>query len=136
MKPEDVPPELLDWLKTTAERSSEFVEREWPLLANEIVAWHFWSSVTAACLFAAISLSMAAIGCVLLRYWLVRPPIDRDSSIAQDTVTEGIGVGFCSLFVAAALIGFMGVSPNAYAAVKASVAPRVVVLEYVKGAVK
>jgi hypothetical protein len=118
VKPEDVTPELLDWLKTTAERSSEFVEREAPLLANEVVAWHFWSSVFLAS--AILFFSFALLG---FATWLWR--------------MGGKDPRECSMIVF--LVGLLIWIPaiiNGYEAVKASVAPRVVILEYVKGAMK
>lgn len=135
MNPEQITPELLEWLKQTAEKSAEFVEREAPLLATEIVAWHFWASAVWFCGFSVAFLVAATIAARAYRAWSLQPVMTPHYAVPADTitVTYGFVIGI-STFLAAVL--FMVTVGFAHDAIKAAVAPRVVILEYVKGAVK
>jgi heme/copper-type cytochrome/quinol oxidase subunit 2 len=120
--------ELMKWLHEAAENAGEFVQREAPLVANEIVAWHFWSSVFMVVLFliAAVALSAAAWG-----FWR--------SSIYQDYQRDWRE---CATFLmliclaGSAACAFIGGGTCGYEAVKAQTAPRVVIIEYIRGASK
>lgn len=127
MKPEDVTPELLEWLKQTAARSAEFVEREAPLVANEIVAWHFWSSICGCLFFALLTAFFVAVS---YRTW---EPAKREIN-SHGNPAPVLACIVASL--AAPVCFFVGVSLNATEAIKAKVAPRVVIIQYVKGATK
>lgn len=123
MKPE-LTPELMDWLKGAAEKSAEFVQREAPLLAGEIVAWHYWSSVYLAVIFGMAAMAVIGIGL---------------SIMVASFKGSGDGDGcFLGLVIAllGVIVGCAGVGDNTYEACKAKVAPRVVILEAIQKASK
>lgn len=123
--------ELINWLKDAAESAGEFVQREAPLVANEIVAWHFWSSVggIAFCSLAA-SLAWGVAGWFFLR-WKAFGYELRDGQKG-----EGCGILFFALTLTGFAIFLPGLGFNGYEAIKAKVAPRVVIIEYIRGASK
>jgi ABC-type xylose transport system permease subunit len=122
MKPEDVTPELLQWLKTTAEKSSDFVQEQAPLLAREIVAWHFWSSIFLVVVFAFLWLASLA-----LAFWIFRQR--NKSHNWQSDVEPFCGIAAAIVLMSTLFFFLMGCCHNGYNAVKASCAPRLIVLE-------
>jgi uncharacterized membrane protein YcjF (UPF0283 family) len=117
--------ELMKWLHEAAENAGEFVQREAPLVANEIVAWSFWSNVV-GCVEALIALAlMVSIASWGLRNW--KKANYGDSFFA---VPSTLGI------VLSLLITFLPLSMCLSNAVKAAVAPRVVIIEYIRGASK
>ncbi len=114
MKPE-IDAELMEWLKDVAQKSSDFVEREAPLLATEIVAWHFWGSVLLGSISLAAFLSMVGVGV----YW-----VRKYSDDAPQWITGVLLLIFCFL------PGLVFIACGTEA-IRACVAPRVIVLEAV-----
>lgn len=122
--------ELLEWMKGAAEKGGDFVAEQAPLLATEIVAWHFWSSVFIATVAVVAAVAMFACSVCFYRWsrckkWYSDPevPIDGDCK-EYHLAPSGI---LCALSLFALLVVAV---PCAYEAVKASVAPRIVLIEY------
>lgn len=117
--------ELIDWLKSAAENGGEFVAEQAPLLAAEIVAWHFWSSICLAGLFVCLGAVLAMGAYASYRFWKSAP--SGYEGCDQTALSATVGL-LCAAFAAASIIGGGGL--HAYEAVKAAVAPRIVLIEY------
>lgn len=112
--------QLLKYIGTLAERADGFVVEQAPLLVREIVAWHMWSNAALA----AMCLVGVVVGVGLAR-WLWRlPGLDP-----MDRPIAALPLLFAVVMAAVTL-------DRARTAIKAAVAPRLVVLEYVQKAVK
>lgn len=119
--------ELLDWMKGAAENGGDFVAEQAPLLATEIVAWHFWSSVFCAGVGVAFVVLFLIAAFVFFRV-ATSCTSDQFSDGHPKAVLGVIGGSACVL-VAAMILG-LAVVGNTYEAIKASVAPRIVLIEY------
>jgi len=123
MKPEDVTPELLLWLKNNAEQAEGFIEREAPLLAQEILFWH-WLNHVGGLLF---------VGCIVtaLLYGSYRCFREQRREGREEEfpfVFTGYVLLVVAFFLAALVIAFDGLE-----IVKVYQAPRLVIIEHVKG---
>lgn len=129
---EETQKQLLSWAKTAAEKGGGWLEQELPQFAAEIVAWHFWSNMFLLGIWlaiAAVPLGLAITILVVSRKWSWLSGGDPGDRLAATGVAA-------ALLIAATLISSTSAGSYGYEAVKASVAPRVVILEYVRGAVK
>lgn len=123
---EDTQKQLVEWAKTAAEKGGAWLEQELPQFAAEIVAWHFWSSMFLIAFFVTLGLVVMAIAAVGLR-WSLKHESSNDPTV---------GCACCIALLVAPIVTSVSVGINGYEAVKAAVAPRVVILEYVRGAVR
>lgn len=142
--------DALDFLMRSMQETKDFTMEQAPLVAKEIVAWEFWKSSIAAvaCLVAAVFalLVMRRVAVMVDSHYASvaerarervkaagRYPSWRDESNSkydgECKQLHWIGVGV-------AIILCIPVFINTANAVKAAVAPRLVVLDYVKGAIK
>lgn len=112
--------QLLKYIGTLAERADGFVVEQAPLLAREIVAWHMWSNTALAAMYFA-----GFVAGVWMARWLWRFPW-------EDPIHRPIAALPLVFAVAMATAALDCV----HTAIKAAVAPRLVVLEYVQRAVK
>jgi hypothetical protein len=112
----------MDWLKTSAEKGGAFLAEQAPLYAQEVVALEFWSSVVCGVLF----LLASALSALVL-YALTQAK-------AKNCDEEGARFACCAAAAVLTLfLLFLGVGPCVYCAVKAKVAPRMVIIEHVRG---
>ncbi len=120
-------PELMEWIKSVADRGGAFVESEAPKFASEVVAWHFWSSV----LFAVLAMVVIAAGAFC--WWLAYRILQEDSCMRNGGPPHP---GFM-LSVLGALLGVLGglvmLGVGVTGAIKAHVAPRLVIVEALRG---
>lgn len=112
---------VLGWLKETAEKGADFVETQAPLLANEIVAWHFWSCVTQAVMFASIA-TAAAFG--------VRWAFKVFETTKEGHPRFGFAIVVMIVSTVCLIVPPIAFSIASYEAVKAAVAPRIVIIQY------
>lgn len=116
---EEMQNQVLEWLK----KGGEFVEREAPLLAQEIVSWYYWYSLLTAIGCAVVATIAIAVFFIALKSTIKRRDCEWELP--------------CMLFG-----GLVGLVMTAFAldaashAVKAVVAPRVVVVESISGILK
>lgn len=124
MDKEQVALDVMNWVKETVEKGEAFIAQEAPLLAQEIVAWYFWHGVI-------VALScVASMALVLFAWWFFFQRIPQWASDRMDqsfsyALASVVSIGL--LLAASSTAVVQGVVP----AVKATVAPRVVVLEEV-----
>lgn len=110
----------LDAIEASASKAGDFVVEQTPLLAQEYLAWEFWSSVM---LCAASALVLVVLCAVFLRvWWAVKAEKDFDFNDHPEMMFLVIPL----LFVA---LGVGCVAHNGANAVKVKVAPRVVLME-------
>jgi len=136
MKAEELTADFLDWLKGVGEKSAEFIERESPLLAQEIVAWHFWSNAVEACLGILFASVFAAASAYAFRKWMQMAPISRDTPNEHDGKVLALGFGWGILAAIAVLILAIHLTDGVWGMAKASCAPRLVIIENLKGLAK
>lgn len=113
--------ELVQWMTDAAKSGGDFVAEQAPQLAQEIVAWHFWSNVFTAALVSVVLLPIAlAAGGICYRETKRTYPHGDGSGAVLSGIVSLIAISIVTLTV-----GF-----NGYEAVKAAVAPRLIVIEY------
>ena len=117
---EQVQKEVFDWLKTAAEKGADFVSTEAPLVAAEIVGWYFWSSVFLAIVFGLFSAAFLIAGGLCIQ-----------RAVKKDEPEPWFPTGM--MLGVAGLLFFVPVAVNSYFAVKAAVAPRLVIIDSLKG---
>lgn len=117
---------FLDWLEQSARSAESFTLEQAPLLAREYVAWQFWSSLISLLL----CLLIIILGTIFATL-LIRRGLDIVNGKKR-------GDEFACFFPAAfiilvcALLGGLGSYLNGATALKTHVAPRVIILDYVK----
>lgn len=112
---------LLDFVKSGAEKTTDFAAEQAPLIAREIVAWQLWTSLVGI----AFGLVMLFVVCVCLAVcirnkWKEEPPV-----IICGIVGLILGIGVIPV-----------ICVNTHKTIKATVAPRLVVIDYLKSEVK
>lgn len=108
--------EAIDWLQQTAGSIQDFAVEQAPLYCQEVVSWTFWLGLLGTVA------GILIIGFVVLCIrWCFKNP-------HNDAVP---GIVIASVFMSAAAAGFLcTLTPRM---VKAVVAPRVVVVEHLRG---
>lgn len=121
---------LVEWLTQAAQRGGEFVEREAPQYAAEVVEWHFWGGLAGVI----TGVLLALAGIALWRYglWVFYTKAEKESwDEARSRQECG---GYCTIAgMALAILSIVPIGVNAHAMLKASVAPRVVIVEALAG---
>lgn len=142
--------DALDFLMRSMQETKDFTMEQAPLVAKEIVAWEFWKSSLAAvaCLVAAVFalLVMRRVAVMVDRHYASvaeqareRKKSDGRYSLYCDDVDARYSGEYKQLHwigVGVAIFLCIPVVINTANAVKAAVAPRLVVLDYVKGSIK
>lgn len=119
---------LLDYVGTTVKDGDALLREQAPLVVKEIVAWEFWSSIATI----GMTTAILALAIALLFFCMKKAVSDTKSDIDWSEPAA-------ALLITAAILGVVWlvvVPTNAMSAVKASTAPRLVVLDYLKSAVK
>ncbi len=114
---------LLEWAGQKGDAAVGLIEREAPLVAHEIVAWYFASSAVWVAVLSPIALFLLIYGIRLFRH---ATKLGED----KDPKAEDIGV-FSLLILALSALLLIPIFINTSCMVKASVAPRLVVIEQV-----
>lgn len=116
---------LLEFIRTTAEKGTEFAETQLPLLAQEIVRYVTWSNV---------SVLIGLLFFVISATWSIK--YLHTNWITNDEVSEPAGI---TAFLAAIILGIcvLGVTTLILTDVvprliKCYTAPRLVIIDYVR----
>jgi hypothetical protein len=110
--------DVLNWLKVRADGAEKFVLEQAPLYVQEVVAWVFWGNFLASMLcFATILVSGYSAFRFLL--WLGK----------DDNHEYAPLIMFWAVPLVVSVIGFFQTAPQA---LKAHVAPRVVIVEHLQ----
>lgn len=122
---------LLDWVGETTKSAQGFVLEQAPLVAQEIVAWELWASV--------VWVVFGAVGVACLATTARVCWVKAKNHEPQDNYDDTVG-GFV-VAVVFSMLGTLGLFFGVCAvqtvdAVKAKVAPRLVIVDYVAKAVK
>ena len=108
-------------IESAANKAGEFVEEQTPLLAQEYLAWEFWSSL-AACV-ALFVLGVTLFAAIFVSWKRI---------VGDETYEDHPEVLVVAAILLAASILPLGFSAeNGFRALKVSVAPRVVLMEKV-----
>ena len=102
--------DLLAFVKAGAEKTTEFAVEQAPLVAREIVAWEFWSAL------GGVALCVAAI-VVLVR--IAKAPSDYRDEFVHVYLWAGV--------IIFSVVGLVAAS----AVIKSTVAPRLVIIDYI-----
>lgn len=117
MSPEAKLNSILDYLSSTVQSATEFTTTQAPLVAQEIVAWHFWSNLTILLFLVLGILGLSWVGVYAL-YQIIKKDDDDWSPI------------MLIAFAGAIILSLFGVGTGSEI-VKNRVAPRIVVLDWV-----
>lgn len=113
--------EAIDWIQKTGGSLQDFAVEQAPLYCREIVAWELWSS---------LSIVVGTSLCLIVAYLLLRKlwsRFDEGGGSADEPLAYGILVtGLVSIVCFCFLVN------GVYGAVKATVAPRIVIVEHLK----
>lgn len=113
---------LMDYIGSVAKDADAFARAQLPDVAREIVAWELWSGVV----YGLICIAIIA-ACV----WVFRFALK-----IMDDNHDGREI---PMFIFSAIVGpvaFIFVLVNTHSIIKAVAAPRLVILDYVKGVLK
>lgn len=113
--------EALDWLQKTGGAVQDFAVEQAPLYCREVVAWEFWSGAV----FGGIGLVLMAIGLVALMKFIMWMKEDECEPNGRTVPAFFVTTGCLAVGVAMA-------SSNIPKAVKATVAPRMVIVEHLR----
>jgi hypothetical protein len=121
--------QVLDWLKDTAEKGESFVMEQAPAVCQEIVAWEFWSNALAvvACL---VGIAVSAVVARRWGYWCASLDYEQQNSYGPPVFIVA------ALSAVASLVLIIPLWFSTGNAVKACVAPRLVIIEKVAGLLK
>lgn len=117
-------PDLLTWLETSAETAADFIAREAPLVVGEMVAWAKISNSIGATIFLLVGIAVA-IAAVVIWKRVADWENSYDRGFAR-MLSASLGA-LCSVASLGFALELLAV------AVKATVAPRLYVLEQLKG---
>lgn len=122
---------LIEWLTEAAQRGGEFVEREAPQFAAEVVAWNYWVSIAGL----AAGVVLLIVGLCSLRWGLLNCSDEKrvGESYEAARVREGIATGLMFFGSVLAIFSCIPICLHGTQAIKAAVAPRVVIVESLRG---
>lgn len=101
-------------------QAKDFAETEIPIYVQEYLSWYFWSSVFFVVIFTILTLCTVVLGMLIFKYG------------KKEDQYEIKALG-CVVMIAGVLFFGGGLTENLYDAVKVSVAPRVVIVEVLRG---
>jgi len=110
--------EYLQGMESRLGKTEGFIIEQAPLYVQELLVWHFWGNV---CL-ASVLLLIAAIIAGLFVY-----AVKKDYETLPAAVLFGIPTCFCFLFGSGLFVA---------ESIKSQIAPRLVVVEHIKGQMK
>lgn len=111
--------EAIDWLQQTGGQIQDFAVEQAPLYCREVVAWELWSGLVLVAL---------GLGLLLVAVWLMKKGI---AIYRGGGCGEEIGPMILSIF--AFIVGGFLLANGAGSSIKASVAPRLVIVEHLRG---
>jgi hypothetical protein len=114
--------EAIDWLQQTGGKIQDFAAEQAPLYCREVVAWEFWN----ATVYLSIGIIVFFTCCIGL--FLARKEIKK----SWDECDPG-WPGCAALMALAAIGGLAMFADNIGTAIKAAVAPRLVIVEHLRG---
>lgn len=119
--------EAIDWLQQTGGAIQDFAVEQAPLYCREVVAWEFWYGM-AGCLG---GLLLLTVGGLLLR---------KGFAITREGKGKGLSYceredpfGWMGSAILLLVLGTILSAGSATKAIKAAVAPRLVIVEHLKG---
>jgi len=123
--------DALDFLLRSMQETKDFTMEQAPLVAKEIVAWEFWGGVSNAVI--GVLLVLTSVIVIKTVYRRTAQAWSGDSDDMVSAVGGVIVMIVCILVVCGSSVQSVNGTTSA---IKASVAPRLVVLDYVRGAIK
>jgi hypothetical protein len=111
--------EAIDWLQETGASVQDFAVEQAPLYCREVVAWELWSGVAGGVL--GIAVILVGLWLLSIGRALLRCGNDRDAFFPM---LGGI---------IASVVGSVILSGSASHAIKAAAAPRLVIVEHLRG---
>lgn len=117
--------EAIDWLQKTGAQVQDFAVEQAPLYCREVVAWEFWNGVFSSTIGLFFLVTPLIVICKY-RHWLkedikVCGPGSFAATILFPCICAGGLIAFCT---------------SAPQAIKAAVAPRLVIVEHLRGLTK
>jgi hypothetical protein len=110
--------EYLQGMEARLGKAEGFVIEQAPLYVQELLVWHFWSNVC-------LALVLFLIAVIVAGLFTYACKVDRETLPAA--ILFGIPICFCFLF---------GTGLFVAESIKSQIAPRLVVVEHIKGQMK
>jgi hypothetical protein len=110
--------EYLQGMESRIGKAENFVIEQAPLYVQELLMWHFWSNMLVAAVLLLIAAAIAGLFVYAVRI---------DYEVLPAAILFGIPVCFCFLIGSTLFVS---------CSVKAKIAPRLVVVEHIKGQMK
>lgn len=116
--------DLLQWLRTTAESSAEFVKEQAPDVARDIIAWGVWGNAATAGVWFIFAIVSGYMLKRAMSHWR-SDEFDFDDGMSVGSIFAGVFSAIGTLVSLGAVASFL------LPAIKASVAPRLYLLEWI-----
>lgn len=120
--------QIFEWAKNTAETVSNFAAEQTPLFVQEMINWIFWDNMITA---GVIFFSLAIVAGIFIKY--VKILFGQELTDSLDGANIFLGIVAIAVWM---VIFCLGVVAPSKQAVKAVVAPRVVVVEKISEYIK
>ncbi len=114
--------EAIDWLQSTGGSIQDFASEQAPLYCQEVVRWELWSSAVGS----AVGILMIVVGVVSGLLFVKFMREDEGEPNGRTLVT--CGIMFLSL-----IFGLIASKDSAPRLIKALTAPRIVIVEHLRG---
>jgi hypothetical protein len=120
---------LLSKIEKSFDTGVDFLGEHASPYAQEVIAWHFWSNAITAVAFLAASLVLGSLAC----FWVKRAAKELGKCILDQ---DGHPFVFAAITVALTAVLAIFCLGHAASAAKAKIAPRVIIIDHIKGALK
>lgn len=112
--------QAISWLHQTGGAIQDFATEQAPLYCREVIAWQFFSGILYACIGAVVFVA----GLIALRAGV---RMFKADPFCPESTPPCI-IGFC-----VTIAGFIMIAVNANGALKAAIAPRLVIVKHLRG---
>lgn len=122
--------EAIDWLQQSGGAIQDFAVEQAPLYCREVVAWELYNGIALCVLAVILLIVMAACWKVALR-WKGAERAKKESDLYYSASEAFVGPMIGG--IVAAIAAFVILTHGAPMAIKAAVAPRLVIVEHLRG---
>lgn len=120
---------MLDYLGDATKQGAAFVADQAPLVVQEYIRWYFWAGMVRLVVYATVAI-VAAIGYGYVWRKTESWPTQPEDSCNLFSARSGVRVAMAIVCAGFLLYGFSEAYDGAWYALRATTAPRVVVIEW------
>lgn len=114
--------QAIDWLQKTGGQIQDFATEQAPIYCREVVAWELWGNVTSA-IGSLIGLAIVFYVAKKTKSWIM----EQAEDCHPGALFGAVGIIVAGVFL------ISGFAVSVFGAVKAAVAPRMVIIEHLRG---